>query len=114
MGPYGSVRGARGNSRPYRESGRPVIGTTILARLGHVVNTSYNWKVIINLVVVIISAVDQTDFDSPCSFFPRRRIHLLILNRLMNIKREIRFFEQTTAHLFCTCHLAVHRTTATV
>src|SRR4029077_8313836 len=25
LGPYGSVRGARGNSRPYRESGRPNV-----------------------------------------------------------------------------------------
>ena len=23
LGPYGSVRGARGNSRPYRDRGRP-------------------------------------------------------------------------------------------
>jgi hypothetical protein len=25
LGPYGSVRGARGNSRPYRESDRPAV-----------------------------------------------------------------------------------------
>ena len=30
LGPYGSVRGARGNSRPYRESGRPTAKPTRL------------------------------------------------------------------------------------
>ena len=25
LGPYGSVRGARGNSRPYRESDQPTV-----------------------------------------------------------------------------------------
>ena len=30
LGPYGSVRGARGSSRPYRESGRHQIETTLL------------------------------------------------------------------------------------
>ena len=34
LGPYGSVRGARGNSRPYRESNWPAVGTT-LAQLGN-------------------------------------------------------------------------------
>jgi hypothetical protein len=30
LGPYGSVRGARGNSRPYRESSRPTAKVTRL------------------------------------------------------------------------------------
>jgi hypothetical protein len=32
LGPSGSVRGARGNSRPYRDSGRPTLGKL---RLSH-------------------------------------------------------------------------------
>ena len=32
LGPYGSVRGARGNSRPYRESERPTVKTALLTR----------------------------------------------------------------------------------
>ena len=35
LGPYGSVRGARGNSRPYRESGRQRVETALLTHLGH-------------------------------------------------------------------------------
>src|ERR1700681_4049671 len=35
LGSYGSVRGARGNSRPYRESHRQRVRTTRLARFGH-------------------------------------------------------------------------------
>src|SRR5277367_3628976 len=35
LGPYGSVRGARGNSRPYRESDRPTAKMTRLTPLGH-------------------------------------------------------------------------------
>src|ERR1700716_523937 len=34
LGPYGSVRGARGNSRPYRESERRTVRTTRLTRSG--------------------------------------------------------------------------------
>jgi hypothetical protein len=34
LGPYGSVRGARGNSRPYRESDRPTAKTALLTLLG--------------------------------------------------------------------------------
>ena len=34
LGSYGSVRGARGNSRPYRESERPTVKTTRLTHLG--------------------------------------------------------------------------------
>ena len=30
LGPYGSVRGARGNSRPYRESDWPTAKATLL------------------------------------------------------------------------------------
>jgi hypothetical protein len=30
LGPYGSVRGARGNSRPYRESERRTVRTALL------------------------------------------------------------------------------------
>ena len=30
LGPYGSVRGARGNSRPYRESGSDIAKPTRL------------------------------------------------------------------------------------
>jgi len=30
LGPYGSVRGARGNSRPYRESGRRGVKTALM------------------------------------------------------------------------------------
>ena len=33
LGPYGSVRGARGNSRPYRESDRLTAKPSLLARL---------------------------------------------------------------------------------
>jgi hypothetical protein len=32
LGPYGSVRGARGNSRPYRESGWPEFKTTLMTK----------------------------------------------------------------------------------
>src|SRR6202022_3973449 len=32
LGPYGSVRGARGNSRPYRESDRPTVKTALLTQ----------------------------------------------------------------------------------
>jgi hypothetical protein len=35
LGPYGSVRGARGNSRPYRESGRTAVKTTRMTQQGH-------------------------------------------------------------------------------
>ena len=35
LGPYGSVRGARGNSRPYRESSWPTTKMTRLTRIGH-------------------------------------------------------------------------------
>src|SRR5206468_6712386 len=35
LGPYGSVRGARGNSRPYRESVRPTAETVLLTHNGH-------------------------------------------------------------------------------
>src|SRR5437867_5562896 len=35
LGPYGSVRGARGNSRPYRESGRRKVKPTRLTQPGH-------------------------------------------------------------------------------
>jgi hypothetical protein len=35
LGPYGSVRGARGNSRPYRESGRPTVKTALLTHVRH-------------------------------------------------------------------------------
>jgi len=34
LGSYGSVRGARGNSRPYRESGRPTVKTAFLTQTG--------------------------------------------------------------------------------
>jgi hypothetical protein len=34
LGPYGSVRGARGNSRPYRESGRRALKTALLTLRG--------------------------------------------------------------------------------
>jgi hypothetical protein len=34
LGPYGSVRGARGNSRPYRESDRHTIRMSRLTQLG--------------------------------------------------------------------------------
>ena len=34
LGPYGSVRGARGNSRPYRESSWPTTEMTRLTQLG--------------------------------------------------------------------------------
>ena len=34
LGPYGSVRGARGNSRPYRESDRCMVDPTRLTRIG--------------------------------------------------------------------------------
>jgi hypothetical protein len=30
LGPYGSVRGARGNSRPYRESDRRTVKVTLM------------------------------------------------------------------------------------
>jgi len=30
FGPYGSVRGARGNSRPYRDSDQPTVKTSLL------------------------------------------------------------------------------------
>jgi hypothetical protein len=33
LGPYGSVRGARGNSRPYRESGWPTVKVPRMTRL---------------------------------------------------------------------------------
>jgi hypothetical protein len=35
LGPYGSVRGARGNSRPYRESRRDPVKPTRMTQLGH-------------------------------------------------------------------------------
>src|SRR5271163_2715541 len=35
LGPYGSVRGARGNSRPYRESDRHAAKVTRLTHNGH-------------------------------------------------------------------------------
>ena len=35
LGPYGSVRGARGNSRPYRESGEPARKTALLTQGRH-------------------------------------------------------------------------------
>ena len=35
LGPYGSVRGARGNSRPYRESGRTTVEMTRLTHCRH-------------------------------------------------------------------------------
>ena len=34
LGPYGSVRGARGNSRPYRDSDRPILKTALLTQSG--------------------------------------------------------------------------------
>src|SRR5207248_8955941 len=34
LGPYGSVRGARGNSRPYRESAKPNVRTSFLTHNG--------------------------------------------------------------------------------
>ena len=38
LGPYGSVRGARGNSRPYRENGWKRVETALLTQLGHGMN----------------------------------------------------------------------------
>ena len=35
LGPYGSVRGARGNSRPYRESNQRRVKPTLLNRSRH-------------------------------------------------------------------------------
>jgi protocatechuate 3,4-dioxygenase beta subunit len=35
LGPYGSVRGARGNSRPYRESRRDPVKPTRMTQSGH-------------------------------------------------------------------------------
>ena len=35
LGPYGSVRGARGNSRPYRESRRDPVKPTRMTDSGH-------------------------------------------------------------------------------
>jgi pimeloyl-ACP methyl ester carboxylesterase len=35
LGPYGSVRGARGNSRPYRDSGRRAVRSTLLTPSRH-------------------------------------------------------------------------------
>jgi hypothetical protein len=35
LGPYGSVRGARGNSRPYRDSNADRLRLRILTRSGH-------------------------------------------------------------------------------
>ena len=34
LGPYGSVRGARGNSRPYRENGWPKLKTARITHIG--------------------------------------------------------------------------------
>src|SRR5450755_1760107 len=34
LGPYGSVRGARGNSRPYRDSNRLTVKTSLLTHTG--------------------------------------------------------------------------------
>src|SRR5258708_32486010 len=34
LGPYGSVRGARGNSRPYRDSDRLIVRTARMTRCG--------------------------------------------------------------------------------
>jgi hypothetical protein len=34
LGPYGSVRGARGNSRPYRDSDQPTLKTALLTQSG--------------------------------------------------------------------------------
>jgi hypothetical protein len=34
LGPYGSVRGARGNSRPYRESDWPTVKMALLTLSG--------------------------------------------------------------------------------
>jgi hypothetical protein len=34
LGPYGSVRGARGNSRPYRESERLTVKTALMTQSG--------------------------------------------------------------------------------
>jgi len=35
LGPYGSVRGARGNSRPYRESNRSPLRRALMTRCGN-------------------------------------------------------------------------------
>ena len=43
LGPYGSVRGARGNSRPYRESGWPTVKTARLTRSEHFDLTKLWW-----------------------------------------------------------------------
>jgi hypothetical protein len=37
LGPYGSVRGARGNSRPYRESSADIAKPSLSTRTGHCV-----------------------------------------------------------------------------
>jgi len=35
LGPYGSVRGARGNSRPYRESDEQILKAMLMTQLLH-------------------------------------------------------------------------------
>jgi len=41
LGPYGSVRGARGNSRPYRDSYGQTVKMTRLTHNGHRPRSSF-------------------------------------------------------------------------
>jgi hypothetical protein len=80
-----------------------------------VVGKSNNQEEIVNFdVASIIVRFIKGIFDSPCSLLLREYTRFWILNRLRNIRRAIRFSEQTTARLCCTCHPARHRTPATV
>jgi len=47
-----------------------------------------------------------SDVDSQWTSLFRALIHLLILSRWLNTKREARYFERQVAHFFCTCHQA--------
>src|SRR6202022_1536977 len=57
LGPYGSVRGARGNSPPYRDSDWAAVKTGLFALKGHLLATQCN---------LLVSRINKFGFTNNC------------------------------------------------
>jgi hypothetical protein len=64
LGPYGSVRGALSNGRPYRDSGAPV---SYNSRAIHTAFTRRDPFTIVTRLLLITSANQRVQGSSPCA-----------------------------------------------
>jgi hypothetical protein len=81
-GPYGSVRGARSNSRPYRESGWQSVKTALMTRSGSQPNDMYSFAFGRHVRVMTCSVLldlDGTLIDSQPGILASCRVALRAL-----------------------------------